>query len=217
MSNEATILPDSIAIYPHLLAFDLAIKKQMDKLAIQDVLVYIIDNVPASALPVLAAQFDVLGYKGMKLATTEQDQRNLIKRAIELHKYKGTPWAVEQALISIGFTDILLVEHVEGHPWATFRVIITNENVILTEQSITDIISMINEYKNTRSHLVDVQMTLQFEDTVTVLEDYADVLSEIRIDDDVTLTGALFYDGTGMYDGTYDHSGDSDVVTIEEL
>jgi phage tail P2-like protein len=214
MSNIDTILPDSIAIYPHLVAFDMAMKRQMDKIPLQVLLVYLVDNVPAAALPLLAAQFDVLGYKGWRLATTEQDQRNLIKRAIELHRYKGTPWAVKEALKSIGFTDIELVEHVPEMHWATFRVIITNENVLLTEQSITDIISMINEYKNARSHLVDVQMKLLFEDTINLEEDEADVQFEILAEDDVTLTGALYYDGTGIYDGTYDHSGDQDVVTI---
>lgn len=214
MSNVDTILPDSIAIYPHLVAFDMAMKRQLDKIPLQVLLVYLVDNVPAAALPLLAAQFDVLGYKGWRLATTEQAQRDLIKRAIELHRFKGTPWAVEEALKSIGFTDIELIEHVPSMHWATFRVRITNENIMLTEDSITDIIAMINEYKNARSHLVDVQMILQFEDIINLEDDSADVNIEILIEDDITFNGALRYDGTGMYDGTYDHSGDNDVVTI---
>lgn len=213
MVKADSILPDSVAIYPHLLAFDLAIKKQMDKLQIEDVFVFIVDNITATALPLLAAQFDVLGYKGMRLAQTEQDQRNLIKRAIELHRFKGTPWAVREALKSIGFTDVEIVEHVDDH-WAKFRIVITNENIQLTDESAADIIAMVNEYKNTRSHLVDVQMTLLFEDEITITDDFADVLAEISADDAVTLSGALFYDGTGTYDGEYDHSGDTDVVTI---
>jgi len=214
MSNVDTILPDSIAIYPHLVAFDMAMKRQVEKIPLQVLLVYLVDNVPAAALPLLAAQFDVLGYKGWRLAQTEQAQRDLIKRAIELHRFKGTPWAVEEALKSIGFTDIELIEHVPFMHWATFRVRITNENIMLTEESITDIIAMINEYKNARSHLVDVQMILQFEDIINLEEDSADVNIEILIEDDITFNGALRYDGTGMYDGTYDHSGDNDVVTI---
>jgi len=214
MSNIDTILPDSIAIYPHLVAFDMAMKRQLEKIPLQVLLVYLVDNVPAAALPLLAAQFDVLGYKGWRLATTEQAQRDLIKRAIELHRFKGTPWAVEEALKSIGFTDIELIEHVPEMHWATFRVRITNENIMLTEDSITDIIAMINEYKNARSHLVDVQMILQFEDIINLDEDSADVNIEILIEDDITFNGALRYDGTGLYDGTYDHSGDNDVVTI---
>lgn len=207
-------MPDSIAIFPHLLAFDLAIKRQLDLVPLEVLLVYLVDKVPAAALPLLASQFDVLGYKGMRLATTEQDQRNLIKRAIELHRYKGTVWAVEEALKSIGFTDILIVEHVSGH-WANFRVEITNVSIRLTAGTVTDIISMIKEYKNTRSHLVDVLMRLQFEDTLFVNDDQAFVFIEIRIFDNLYLSGTLFYNGIGEYDGAYDHSGDSDVVIID--
>jgi phage tail P2-like protein len=52
-----------------------------------------------------------LGYKGWKLANTEDDKRSLIKKAIELHRYKGTVWAVKEAMKSIGFTDAVLIEH----------------------------------------------------------------------------------------------------------
>lgn len=213
MNKLDTILPDSVSIYPHFLAFDLAMKKQMANIPLQVLLVYLIDNVPAAALPLLAAQFDVLGYKGLALCQTEQDQRNLIKKAIELHRFKGTPWAVKEALKSIGFTDIKLVEH-SGVHWATFKVVITNENVILTEDSIADILSMVYEYKNARSHLDAVEMTLQFKDVINLETDSADVLEEIKADDNVTLTGSLFYDGAGMYDGSYDYSTDNDTVTI---
>jgi P2-related tail formation protein len=50
---------------------------QMAKIPLQALLVYLVDNVPAAALPILAGQFDVLGYKGLALCQTEQDQRNL--------------------------------------------------------------------------------------------------------------------------------------------
>ena len=213
MNKADTILPDSISIFPHLLAFDIAMKNQLAKIPLQVLLVYLVDNVPAASLPLLASQFDVLGYKGLALCQTVQDQRNLIKRAIELHRFKGTPWAVKEALKSIGFTDIKLVEH-SGVHWATFKVIITNDSIELTSESIADIMAMIHEYKNVRSKLESVEMTLQFQDVVDLDEDGADVYQEISASDDVTLTGALFYDGTGMHDGTYDHSGDSDTVVI---
>jgi phage tail P2-like protein len=211
--NNDTILPDSIAIYPHLLAYDVAMKNQLANIPLQVLLVYLVDNVPAAALPLLADQFDVLGYKGLKLCQTEQDQRNLIKQAIALHRYKGTPWSVKQALISIGFTDIQLIEH-SGTHWATFKVVITNQDIILTEDSITDIMAMINEYKGCRNALESIEMTLLFEDTIDLEDDSADVLIEILADDTVTLTGSLFYDGTGLHDGTYDYSSDNDTVTI---
>lgn len=54
-------------------------------------LVYLVDIVDASALPSLAGQFHVRGLEGWLFAANEQEKRELIKQAIELHKYKGTP------------------------------------------------------------------------------------------------------------------------------
>jgi phage tail P2-like protein len=216
MSNNNTILPDSIAIYPHLLAFDVALKNQVDSLPLQVLLVYLVDNVPAAALPFLAAQFDVLGYKGLALCQTEQDQRNLIKEAIELHRFKGTQWAVKQALKSIGFADVKIVEHTSGN-WATFKVILTNENLTLTEQTALDLVQMVYEYKGCRNALESVQLTIQVEDIIDLETDTAGVFAEIHADDTVTLTGSLFYDGVGLYDGLNDYSSDNDVVTITEI
>ncbi|MGC6751651.1 phage tail protein I, partial [Escherichia coli] len=61
-------------------------------------MVYLIDQVDASALPALAEQFHVQGLEGWLLTTDEREKRELIKQAIELHKYKGTIWAVRRVL-----------------------------------------------------------------------------------------------------------------------
>lgn len=213
MNKSDTILPDSIAIFPHLLAFDLAFKKQVEKIPLEKLLVYMVDRVPAEALPLLAEQFDLLGYKGMRLASTEQDLRNLIKRGIELHRYKGTIYGIEEALKSVGFANAKIIEHVNGH-WAKFSVDLTNSGVQLTAQGLDDVLAMVREYKNARSQLEAVQIVLQVDEVLELAE--VDVLlqPELRAEDELTLTGALFYDGTGVYDGTYDHSADSDVVTF---
>ena len=61
-------------------------------------MVYLIDQVDASALPALAEQFHVQGLEGWLFTTDEREKRELIKQAIELHKYKGTIWAVRRVL-----------------------------------------------------------------------------------------------------------------------
>lgn len=213
MNKQDSILPDSLKIFDHMVAFDLASKDVLGKIAVEKVLVYNIDQVDARALPILAQQFDVLGYKGWRLANTEADRRALIKKAIELHRYKGTVWAVKEALKSIGFTDIAIVEHVNGH-WARFSIYITNENVQLTNSSFADIIAMVQEYKNTRSYLDAVIMTLTMQDEIDLEEDNAYAAEPLNAQDTIIFNANLFYDGTGNYDGTYDHSGDSDTVTI---
>jgi P2-related tail formation protein len=211
MSSVDTILPDSVSIFKNIEAFDLAAKQWIDQLKIEAVLVYLIDQVDPAALIVLAEQFDVLGYKGWKLATTDADRRALIKRAIELHKYKGTIWGVVEAMKSIGFTDAIILEHISGH-WANFKVQLFNQSAPITPTSIAELRLMIEEYKNTRSNLVDIFIQIDAVD-VFETEDEIGAAEEVAVLDFLYLSAKLFYDGSGNYDGSFDHSGDSDVIT----
>ena len=61
-------------------------------------LVYWFDIVDASALPYLAKQFHVMGLEGWEFAHTEAEKRALLKQAVELHRRKGTLWAVRQGI-----------------------------------------------------------------------------------------------------------------------
>ena len=75
------------------------------------------DNVDASLLPHLAEELNVTGYRGWLLADTEAQKRELLKVAIELHRYAGTPFAIEKALQSVGFTSATIIEN----PVSIFR------------------------------------------------------------------------------------------------
>lgn len=75
------------------------------------------DAAPAHILPWLAWERHIDGWE---YAITEQDQRALIKNSIELHRYKGTPWAVETALANIGYPGSETIEHSQtADAWAT--------------------------------------------------------------------------------------------------
>jgi len=110
--NKQTVVASSIENIPHFVAFDLLAKQRFSTMELENLLVYIIDTVDSSAIPYLAEQFDVLGYNGFRLAKNEDEQREIIKRAIELKRYKGTVWAVKEALKSIGYPDAVLKESV---------------------------------------------------------------------------------------------------------
>ncbi|EKT4469985.1 phage tail protein [Pseudomonas putida] len=116
-------------------------------------LVYLIDLVKPSILPVLADQFSMLDEAAWLLAESADARRNLIKSAAELHRYKGTPWAIREVIRLLGFGEITLQEglgnqvrdgsivrdgtHVHGDPgaWPLYRVFlnqpITNEQAAL--------------------------------------------------------------------------------------
>ena len=68
-----------------------------------------------------------------ELALTEVAQRELLKSAIGLHRFRGTPWAIKQALASLGWTTVSLLEgqtnwggvaYPSNQGWAVFRVMI---------------------------------------------------------------------------------------------
>lgn len=85
-----------------------AVVARLSEIDLSPLLVYLVDQVSGSALLHLAEQFHVLGHEGWNAATDDMTRRRLIKRAIELHRHKGTPWAVRWALESIGIDADLI-------------------------------------------------------------------------------------------------------------
>ena len=64
---------------------------------------------------------------------TEAAERALLMSAIPLHRFRGTPWAIKQALASLGWTEVTLLEgqsswggdaYPSNQGWAAFRVMI---------------------------------------------------------------------------------------------
>lgn len=181
------LIPDSIKDASSL-AFNELVER-LGTLDITPVLIYMIDNVASSALPHLAEQFHVSGDEGWLLAGTEADRRTLIKRAIELHRHKGTPWAVKEAIRALGYLDVALQERLPvvvydgqaaysgsedfggGTQWALFDVLIDiGESKTLTQDNITRLVNAVNEWKNTRSHLRKISFSTSVTDIAAVSE-----------------------------------------------
>ena len=136
----------------------LAMNELIDRLGTLDLtrlLVYLIDTVEPSALPHLSEQFSITGYDGWALAQGTTDRRELIKRAIELHQRKGTPWAVRTALETAGFSARLnewFQQTPTGDPH-TCRVEVEIDDRGLSENTFAQIDGLVNEYKPMRVHI----------------------------------------------------------------
>jgi phage tail P2-like protein len=116
-------------------------------------LVYLIDLVKPKLLPVLADQFSLLDEAAWMLAESREAKRNLIKNSAQIHRFKGTPWAIREVIRLLGFGEVTIQEglnnqvrdgtisrdgsHVHGDPsaWALYRVrlrrAITNDQAAL--------------------------------------------------------------------------------------
>lgn len=214
MSN---ILASGISNVPHLAAFDQVAETAFNKFELEKLLVYIIDKVDASAIPALAEQFDVLGFKGMRLATTEAQQREVIKKAIELKRFKGTVWAVKEALRAIGYPTAIITENagIGENGWAEFQIDLDGGNNIISASTIDDILKNVEEYKNTRSHLIGVSFSINLGVDNILIGDESIENPSVIDDDALNVGGDFKYDGTHMYNGTKNYSSDSDILDME--
>lgn len=153
---------------------------RMGTVDISPVLVYLIDNVAASALPHLAEQFHVMGNEGWKLASTEQQQRQLIKNAIQLHKLKGTKAGLKRVfeILNLEGTIQEWFEY-DGKPFH-FKLEIVLKDKSYDSETFNNLTNMVEEYKNVRSVLEEINIDSQFTIQPNCFS-YTDAENEIMI------------------------------------
>ena len=118
----------------------------------------LVDLVAADHLSLLAESRSILGVDGYWLAESDDAKRKLIKGAYELHRHKGTPWAIREIVRRLGFGEVQILEgfgnrqhngailrnglHAYGHSdrWAHYRVVmnspITNDQAALRRHTL---------------------------------------------------------------------------------
>jgi phage tail P2-like protein len=166
MIKELT--PSSIAELQYLVdTFDVSFEDIKDKIINVLILPRIDEIEDENILDLSAWQFHIEGYDK---AQDIQEKKNLIKNAIELHRYKGTPYAIKKVL-EIFSTDAKIYEWFKPIPSpynAIFRQLNPYEfavvlnvdrrvgNQLFSEQTQEYMKELINEYKNARSHLAEI-------------------------------------------------------------
>lgn len=191
-------------------------------------LVNLFDLVDASALASLGEQFHVMGLEGWNLAATEAARRSLLKKAIELHRHKGTPWAVEEALRATGFAGAEVREggglcahdaelahngagtYASGNRWAVFDLEINlGENAGIDAAGRARIRETVNAWKNARSHLRALSWRTTAEDGLAVSE--APELAVTPDFPDVFAWGFPTHNGTIRYDNGFRRQYDGEL------
>ena len=104
-------------------------------------------------LDLLAHQFHV---EGWELTQTVEDKRRLIKNAVELHRFKGTPYAIKKVLEALGLSgDIKEWFQYNGEPYR-FKIEISSPDKEITPQLREQLLRLVEEYKNERSWLEEI-------------------------------------------------------------
>jgi phage tail P2-like protein len=143
---QSRFMRDDIAVR----GYSAALSGQIRKLAneTEKVAIYSrIDELPEDVLDILAWQFDVLWYDSDSTIT---EKRKNIKKAIEIHRIKGTPAAV-QMVIEIYFGDGDVEEWFDygGDP-GHFRV--TTANPSADAEKATLLANAVNAVKRLSAH-----------------------------------------------------------------
>jgi len=176
-----------------LSVFDEMIAKQFDDIDLSPMMVYLVDCVDGSALPWLAKQLDVDGFRGFDQCTTELQQRNLIKNAIELHRHIGTIYAIKKACSLIGFTPKLIEENVPivpGGPnvWCAFRIQLNPDDIsYFNQNTLPTLRTYIDYYKRAICILTEIYIGIDLiEDRIfSIPENERDTLTLVSVIDTI--------------------------------
>ncbi len=163
--DSKNVIASSLSTNELAKAFSELVANRWDNWDLSPYMVNLVDICASPALPYLADQFDIDGLRGFAMASDEQQQRELIKRSIALHRFLGTPWAIREACRTVGFPVIVLEEGVTAIPsgptspddWARFQVLVEADNGRhITEEEARKLRIFVESYKNERSHLVSL-------------------------------------------------------------
>lgn len=85
---------------------------RLNVLSRQSAIPLLVDITHESALDHLADQLSLDG-DGWEMADTLEAKRALLKEAIQLHRKKGTPFAVKRTLETLGYSNVSITERAE--------------------------------------------------------------------------------------------------------
>jgi phage tail P2-like protein len=154
MSNLAPINDINLKI------FDEICEERFSKIELDVLIVAVIDNLPPDALPHLAEQYHVTGNEGWLQCRNDDERRDLIKRSIEIHRYKGTKYALKRVLDMFGLEGKVNEWFEYGGSPFEFTVDLEFVSKGLDMELVEKLEDRINEYKNVRSKLSGLHISV---------------------------------------------------------
>lgn len=129
-----------------------------------------IEDLPDEILEHLLWEKHITWNEGLALAKTREQKINLIKNAVDLHRTKGTPAAIETVLKALNLPgEVIEWKQYDGKPYH-FMVEVTTDT--LPKDVLVNLHNMISEFKNERSWLENVVIRVASETLILNLKTY---------------------------------------------
>ncbi|WP_051183050.1 phage tail protein I [Desulfocurvibacter africanus] len=158
------LVPVSIRHDPAVQAATRAL--QQEYLAVQDELARVLirprlDELDEPLLSLLAWEEHLDGHEGWLLAAGEEEQRALIAQAAEIHRTKGTLFAVRRVFELLGMRAFIERWFEYGGEPGTFRVEVLEIGNQGLDQGMYELLEkLVDEYKAARSHMTGLKIFL---------------------------------------------------------
>lgn len=198
------VAPPAIRNDPQVQAITAAVTPQQQAVsqAINECIILArLNEQPEEIVDLLAWQYHVDFYeRGLTL----DKKRNLVRTAIDVHRHKGTPYAVE-TVVSAAFEKSQVIEWFDygGQP---FFFKIRTEDVTTNRETIDQMKKAINSVKNTRSWLEKIEFVMHLSDQYGEVKESTAIKIKHGIKDDYPW-GYQKHDGSLKYGTVIMHSG----------
>lgn len=87
------------------------------ELDVSQIMTTLVDLLGDECIPLLAEKWSVTGADGLLVADSQSSKRALIQAAVELHRHKGTPWAIREVLRKLGFGEVEIDEGLKARTY----------------------------------------------------------------------------------------------------
>lgn len=158
------LIPASIAIDSQVKSATLALDDQLADInshLIQTIILPRVDELSEEVLDLLLWEFHITLDEGVGLAVSVEEKRDLVKRAVEIHCLKGTKAALLRIFEMLSMRGVISEWYEYGGEPYKFKVeILELSERGLDEQTYVLLERLIDEYKNVRSWLDELNVYL---------------------------------------------------------
>lgn len=158
------LIPASIAIDSQVKSATLALDDQLADInshLIQTIILPRVDELSEEVLDLLLWEFHITLDEGAGLAVSVEEKRDLVKRAVEIHRLKGTKAALLRIFEMLSMRGVISEWYEYGGEPYKFKVeILELSERGLDEQTYVLLERLIDEYKNVRSWLDELNVYL---------------------------------------------------------